>query len=140
MGKQLTPKETAFCEAIISGLDSKSAYRSAYNTDCNDTTANRQALVILNKDHIQQRLQEMRKPLEEKRLIDGEKAREDIINFINSRIDHCRKTEDEQSIIRYVDMLNKIYGNYKADTGPQQEDNKLETINDDLLLKLVDAI
>ena len=140
MGKQLTPKETAFCEAIISGLDSKSAYRSAYNTDCNDTTANRQALVILNKDHIRERLDEMRKPLIQKMLLEGDAARQQMIDFINSRIEHCQQTEDETSIIRYVDMLNKIYGNYKADTGPQQEENKLETINDDLLLKLVDAI
>ena len=138
--KNLTPKEEKFCLAIASGKMVRDAYRESYNAaDSNDKVAINEGRRLLDKPHIRERIEELRKPLQNSALNDVSAARVQQELFILDRIRVCKEKEDEQSIIRYTDMLNKIYGIYKDIPGDQVE-NKLETVNDDLLKKLAQAV
>ena len=122
----LTPKQEIFCQNIVSGMSGKDSYLSAYNTKCNDNTAYTEANKLLLREDIQTRIFALRKPQEQAAQIKALSARDKQIEFIQSRIEHCLTTGDEQSIIRYTDMLNKINALYK-DT--EQEVKPESTVN-----------
>ena len=125
----LTQKQENFCHNIVSGMNGKESYLAAYNANCTEQVAYNEASKLLLRKDIQQRIFDMRKPLEQAAQIKALSARDKQIEFIQSRIDHCLTTGDEQSIIRYTDMLNKINALYKEteqDTKPENNLNGLD--------------
>lgn len=125
----LTPKQEKFCQCIVSGMSGKDSYLSAYDTKCNANTAYVEANKLLLREDIQKRIFTLRKPQEQAAQIKALSARDKQIEFIQSRIDHCLSIGDEQSIIRYTDMLNKVYALYKeteTEVKPESTVNNLD--------------
>ena len=64
--------------------------------------------------------------------------RQQQIDFIKSRIAECIKKDDEQSLIRWNEQLNKIYALYKETETEQKTDNKVNNLDTGTLIKLAD--
>lgn len=132
----LTPKQEKFCQCIVSGLSGKESYLTAYESNAKPETAYVEANRLLVREDIQARLAVLRKPLEEAAKTKALTARDEQIAFIRERIEICKQKEDEASIIRYTDMLNKINALYK-DTEPEQKpENSIVNIDTDMLKRL----
>lgn len=132
----LTMKQERFCENIIKGLNGIDSYMDAY--DCKSKhAANVESTKLLKRDDITERIKELNRPI--LNLVENTaiSARQKQIDFIQSRIDHCLAVDDEQSIIRYTDMLSKIHGLYKDNEQPQQKENNITELDTNTLLKLV---
>ena len=132
----LTEKQEKFCRCIISGMSGKDSYLTAYNTKCNNQVAYNESSKLLLRDDIQKRIADMRKPLEQAEQINAINARQKQIEYIESRIKICEEKEDEQSIIRYTDMLNKINSLYKETENETKNENVLDNVNSDMLKRL----
>lgn len=122
----LTPKQEYFCRLVAGGKDYTNAYLTAYDWNGSKAGAANEGLILANKPEIQDKIKALIKPLEIAAQKETVNARKQQIEFIQSRIEHCLKVEDEQSIIRYTDMLNKINALYK-DT--EQEQKPESTVN-----------
>lgn len=132
----LTPKQEKFCRCIVSGMSGKDSYIAAYDTNANDNTIRNEANKLLQRDDITERIAELSKPLHNHAVNTAISARQQQIDFINERIEICKQKDDEQSIIRYTDMLNKINALYK-DTEPEQKpENSIVNIDTDMLKRL----
>lgn len=135
----LTPKQERFCQCIVSGMSGKDSYLTAYDTNCKPDTAYVESSRMLLREDIQNRIKELRKPQEEAAQIKALNAREEQIAFIRERIAICKQKEDEASIIRYTDMLNKINALYKDTEEAKQEQNTVVNLDMDTLKKLSGA-
>ena len=135
--RPLTEKQKNFCRNIIKGMTTKDAYLSAYDSKAKDTTAYSEATKLLSDKRIQEYITTISKPLEIKAQANALSAREQQLAFINSRIQHCIALDDEQSLIRYTDMINKIHGIYKEANEDKQEQPPVANLDTDSLLKLI---
>lgn len=133
---KLTPKQEKFCQCIVSGMSGKDSYINAYNTKGNEKTVNRESQKLLMRDDITERITELRKPLINHAQNNAINERQQQIDFILERIEICKQKEDEQSIIRYTDMLNKIYSCYKDTDQEDKKDNALDNVDMATLIKL----
>ena len=134
----LTEKQEAFCRAIVSGKSPVDAYVSAYNTTKRNV-ASVESLKLMKRDDITKRIQEIGQPVLnhiQNRAI-GE--REKQISEIKERIRLCKQRDDEQSLIRYYDMLNKIYGLYKDTDEEKKTENTLAQLDTSALQKVLEA-
>lgn len=134
----LTQKQEKFCQNVVSGMDNISAYMNAY--DCNSKgAANVESTKLMKRDDITERIQELNKPIVN--LIQNSviSERKQQINYIKERIAICEKSHDEQSIIRYTDMLNKMYNLYKDNETEQKQDSSVNDLDIDILKKLSGA-
>lgn len=121
-------------------MDYKNAYLTAYNWNGGDNGAAMEGLKIANKPEVQEKIKALIKPMETKAQVEAINARKQQIDFILERIAICRSKDDEQSIIRYTDMLNKIYGVYKEDNTPEEQKNNLASVDTNTLEKLINAV
>lgn len=135
---KLTPKQEKFCQNIVSGMNYIESYMDAYN--CNSkSAANTESVKLMKRDDITERVKQLQKPvlnLMENRAINVKLER---TNYIKERIRICEQNNDEQSIIRYTDMLNKIDSLYKDDNRPETEQNTLDNIDTNKLKALLNA-
>lgn len=134
----LTNKQLQFCKNIVSGMSNKDAYINAYDTKCSDNTAYTEAYKLLLREDIQTKIKTLSKPIEQAEQITILNERSKQIEYIKSRITLCEQKEDEQSIIRYTDMLNKILALYKEQENEQKTDNKVNKLDTSTLIKLAD--
>jgi hypothetical protein len=132
----LSPKQERFCQCIVSGMSGKDSYIEAYQSTGSAQNAYNEASKLLMRDDIQERLAVLRKPLEAIATTRALSAREEQIAFIRERIAICQAKEDEQSIIRYTDMLNKINALYKETETPEAPENKVTQLDTNALKKL----
>ena len=135
-----TPKQEKFCQCIVSGMSGKDSYLTAYDTNCKPDTAYVESSRMLLREDIQNRIKELRKPQEEAAQINALNARQEQIAFIRERIAICKEKEDEQSIIRYTDMLNKINALYKDTEAEQKPESSVVKLDMDTLKKLSGAV
>lgn len=134
----LTPKQEKFCQCIVSGMCGKDAYLTAY--DCtSDRVAYNESNVLMKRDDITARIAELMIPVQNHAQNTAISAREEQISFIKERISICKEKDDEASIIRYTDMLNKINGIYKDTEEAKQEQNTVVNLDMDTLKKLSGA-
>lgn len=131
----LTAKQEKFCQNIASGMEVIESYISAY--DCNSrSAANTESTKLLKRDDITERIAEIRKPvinlLQNKQISE----RQQQINAIQERIEICKQKEDEQSLIRYYDMLNKIYALYKETEQQPEKENNVNNLDTSVLKRL----
>jgi hypothetical protein len=133
----LTPKQEKFCQSVASGMSYKDAYINAY--DCKDTgrTALNEGSKLALRDDIQARITTLLKPVQQAAKIQGLNAREEQLQFITDRIKVCQEKEDEQSLIRWMDMKNKLLQLYSEPDDKKENDNNLTNINTDVLAKIV---
>lgn len=136
----LTPKQEKFCQNVSSGMSYKDAYINAY--DCKDTgrTALNEGSKLALRDDIQERIKTLMKPVQEAAKIQGLNAREERIKYIQGRIKLCEERQDESSILRYVDMLNKIDNLYKDGEEKKENDNSLTNLDTSLLTKIAKSV
>lgn len=133
---KLTPKQEKFCQCIVSGMSGKDSYISAYNTKASEQTIYTESMKLLKRDDITQRIKELRQPIENTIQNVAINERQNQIDYIKSRIALCEQKDDEQSIIRYTDMLSKLYGLYKETDTEQKTDNSVEKLDTATLIKL----
>lgn len=139
MNKALTPKQEKFCQCIVSGMDGVTSYQTAYDTKASRQVMYNESNKLLMRDDITARINELRKPLVNHSINMAISERQQQINFIKERIEICKAKQDEQSIIRYTDMLNKINGLYKETEQTEQTENNVNTLDIDTLKKLTIA-
>lgn len=135
----LTPKQENFCRLVASGKDYINAYLTAYDWNGSENGAYTEAIRLANREDIQEKIIALQKPLQIAAVKDGLNARNEQIAFIKSRIQECIKKDDENSLIRWNEQLNKIYALYKDNDQDKKEDNKLASINTEALQRLVTA-
>lgn len=132
----LTPKQERFCQCIVSGMSGKDSYCTAYNNNSNPNTAYNEALKLLNRDDIQGRIKELRKPLEIQAQTNAITETERIKAILWEEIANARAQQDHAAIARYTDQLNKLNNAYK-DAGTQTDStNGLDNIDNDVLKKI----
>lgn len=134
----LTQKQEKFCRNIVSGMSNKDAYNNAYNSK-SDNAAWIESTKLLKREDIQKYISDLRKPIEIEIQSNQFNARQKQIDFINDRINICKEKGDEQSIIRYTDMLNKIHGIYKEEIDKSEQKTNISNVSTDTLLKLVSS-
>lgn len=125
----LTPKQEYFCRLVASGKDYTTAYLTAYDWNGSKAGAANEGLILANKPEIQEKIATLIKPMEIAAQKESVNARKEQIEYIKQRIALCEQREDEQSIIRYTDMLNKINALYKEteqETKPESTVNNLD--------------
>lgn len=135
----LTPKQEKFCRCIVSGMSGKDSYIASYDTQASEQVIRNEANKLLQRDDITERIAELSKPLQNHARNTAISARQQQIDFINERIAICKQKEDEASIIRYTDMLNKINALYKDTEEAKQEQNTVVNLDMDTLKKLSGA-
>lgn len=132
----LTSKQEKFCQCVASGKSYKEAYLIAYDTKGKDSTVLAESAKLALREDIQERIKALLKPIEQAAQVQGFNAREEQIKFIKSRIEHCTKKEDEASLIRWNDQLNKIYSLYGKEEEKENNDNNLTNIDTSILNKI----
>ena len=108
----LTVKQMNFCEEYIkNGGNGTQAYLTAYDSN-SPVSAQIEASRLLDKEEIQTYLQKLRKPIEKavRRKIINE--REYKKKLIQERIDECIARGDDSAIARYLEIWNKMDGEY----------------------------
>jgi len=135
---KLTPKQMKFCEYVVAGNSYKDAYLLAYN-GTSDNAAYVEGSKLGLRSDIQAYIKTLQKPIEDAIQVQQTTARQKQIDFINERIQHCIQKDDEQSIIRYTDMLSKIFQLYKEEDAQQTSVNNLDNMDTDKLLKIVNG-
>lgn len=135
---KLTPKQEKFCQCIVSGMDGINSYMAAYDTKASKQVMYNESSKLLMRDDITERIKELRKPLENHAQNNAINERQQQIDFIKGRIAECIKKDDEQSLIRWNEQLNKIYALYKDTEQEQKTDNKVNNLDTGTLIKLAD--
>ena len=108
----LTVKQMNFCEEYLkNGGNGTQAYMAAYNSE-SPKSAVIEASRLLDREDIQAYLLKLRKPIEKavKRKIINE--REYKKKLIQDRIEECIKRGDDAAIARYLEIWNKMDGEY----------------------------
>lgn len=131
----LTPKQNKFCEYIVSGLSGKDSYLKAY--DCkSERAASIESTKLLKRNDITAKITELRQPIYNLAQNTAINERQQQIDFIKSRIQECIKKDDEQSLIRWNDQLNKILSLYRETETEQKEDTTVNNLDTATLIKL----
>lgn len=132
----LTPKQERFAQCIVSGMSGKDSYYTAYNTTCNEQVAYNEAMKLLNHEGIQERIKELRKPLELRAQTAALTETERIKALLWERIEICRQKDDEAAIARYTDQINKLNNAYRDTTTTTEDTNKLDTLDTSALQRI----
>ena len=136
----LTQKQMNFCKAYIeNGGNATEAYLASYNWNGGRGGAIVEASRLLDNDEVQAYLVKLRKPIEKavKRKILNE--REYKKKLIQERINECVERGDDAAIARYLEIWNKMDGEYvninKDITDHDAEIKNLDTATLQLLAK-----
>lgn len=108
----LTLKQMNFCEEYLkNGGNATEAYMTAYNS-----TSSKSAVIeasrLMKRDDIQDYLIKLRKPVEKavrRKIINDRKGK---IELIQRRIEACEERDDDAGIARYLEIWNKMDGEY----------------------------
>lgn len=133
----LTQKQELFCREVVAGKSYKDAYITAYDTNAKDTTVRTESARLALREDIQERIKALSKPLQVASQIEGLNKKDERIKYIQERIKLCEERQDESSILRYVDMLNKIDNLYKEINDNKENDNSLTNLDTSILAKIV---
>lgn len=135
----LTQKQMNFCkEYMENGGNGTQAYLAAYDSN-SPKSAQIEASRLLDQENIQEYLAKLRKPIEKaiKRKIINE--REYKKQLIQDRINECIERGDDAAIARYLEIWNKMDGEYvninKDITDHDAEIKNLDTATLQLLAK-----
>ena len=128
----LTEKQKNFCHEYVKnngkGIE---AYMSAYDSK-SVGSAKQEASKLLKRDDITEYIQTLTKPTINKIQNEREKKRSIIWN----RIEACISNEDDSSIARYMDILNKMDQEYINITRTEENKTDINNLDTETLLKL----
>lgn len=136
----LTPKQMAFCEEYIkNGKSGVDAYMAAYDSQSR-RAATIEASRLLDNPEIEKYMEKLRKPIEKavKRKMINE--REYKKNLIQERINECVARGDDAAIARYLEIWNKMDGEYvNINKDITDHDTEIKNLDTATLLQLVKA-
>lgn len=137
----LTDKEEMFCMAIADGYTQFDAYKIAYepktdNRASIDSAASRTA----RKKDVQSRISELRTRKADQHNYSDINDKNKRITFIWERINACLAKNDENNVVKYIDMLNKLAGDYKNINVNENDIKPLSTMSNEDLNKLIASI
>ena len=134
----LTVKQENFCNYIATGKEQRESYMLAY--DCNSkAAASVESTKLLKRDDITERIKELRRPIINLQQNQAISDRQQQIDFIKERIEICKAKEDENSLIRWSEQLNRIYALYKDTEQDKAQENTVTQLDTSTLLKLTGA-
>ena len=124
----LTEKQRNFCQEYIKNNgDGRNAYLAAYDSN-SPQSAGIEATRLLKRDDIQAYLTKLRKPIEKAVVRKMVNERETKKNLIQERIAVCIERDDDAAIARYLDIWNKLDGDY-ININKDITDHNTEIIN-----------
>lgn len=137
----LTDKEEVFCMAIADGYTQFDAYKIAYepktdNRASIDSAASRTA----RKEDVKARISELRTRKADQHNYNDINDKNKRITFIWERINACLAKNDENNVVKYIDMLNKLAGDYKNINVNENDVKPLSTMSNEDLNKLIASI
>lgn len=121
---KLTPKQDKFCRNIVEGMDYTNAYLNAYNTTKRHTGA-QEGLKLIKRDDITERINELMKPVNNYVSNNAISERKQIKNILWNRLQLAIDNQDDNLILKYSDMINKMNSEYVNVT-----QNISETVNE----------
>lgn len=132
----LTPKQEKFCECIVSGMSAKESYITSYNTKAKDQVIRNEANKLLKRDDITERIQELRKPLQNHAiniaLSEREQIKKKLWEMINSN------TVSDSDKLRSMDILNRMNSEYiNINKNIDESKENISQLDTDSLKKLV---
>lgn len=135
----LTPKQEKFCQGIVSGKSAKDSYLAAYN--CNsDNAAMVESTKLMGREDIQARIKELLKPIENLIQKDAITEYQRLKDIAWEGIENCKANGDHNGIARYMDILNKMLGNYVNINKNIEESTPLNTLDTETLKKLSEDV
>lgn len=138
---KLTEKEFKFCNAVAQGYNQYEAYVMAYNpkTD-NRASIDTMACRLAKKDYIQEKINSLTHATETALGLELANDKNKRITFIWERINACLAKNDENNVVKYIDMLNKLAGDYKNINVNENDIKPLSTMSNEDLNKLIASI
>ena len=134
----LTSKQLKFCRNVADGMSNFEAYKNAYNCDnMKDSSIYTESSKLACKQEIREQIKTMQKPMIQTIQIQNINARQKQIKFIEERINLCKSNGDESSVIKYTEMLNKIYGLYKDTDENETKQSSIDKLDTTDLIKLI---
>lgn len=133
----LTIKQEHFCRLIADGMTFTDAYLTAYDWKGSTAGASVEATKLVAREDIQEKITSLIRPKEIAIARDAVNAREERIQFILSRIEHCTQNDDEQSLIRWNEQLNKIYGLYKDTETEEKRESSISGLSTEALQRVL---
>lgn len=141
LANTLTEKENIFCMAIADGKSQFEAYNIAYDTktkrrntvDCN-------ASKVMAKPHIKERIAELQERKENAKVYSDINDINKRYNIIWQQIDKCIANNDNTSVARYMDIINKMTGAYVNITKDISDNKPLEKLSEDDLKALIGKV
>jgi len=104
---ELTPKQEAFCQAIVSGVTQADAYRKAYSTEkMKPATIQSKASILMAQGKIRARVEQLRKPIVEKLLYTVEHAMAEAGDALKV----ATKNENPAAMVAAVTLRARLNG------------------------------
>lgn len=133
---KLTPKQEKFCQCVVSGMSYIDSYLATYDWNGSKNGAYTEAMKLAMREDIQEQIATLQKPIEQAIQRNAVSARQQQIDYILERRRLCEQKDDEQSIIRYNDQLNKLYGLYNDTQQEEKKENNVAQLDTETLKKL----
>ncbi len=131
----LTPKQEAFCQAIVAGNSQSEAYRSAYEAkDMTGKTVNEAASRVMRDRKVSARVAELREPVIEKLRYDLSAAMAEASEALGM----ARSKESASAMVAAVALRAKLSGLLAEKSAPPL--NALESASTDLLLTMLEEL
>lgn len=131
----LTPKQERFCQCIVSGMSGKDAYLTAYENNSNANTAYKEAMKLLAREDVQNKIKELRRPLElqaqTKALTERDQIKEKLWSMINN------SATNDSDKLRAMDILNKMNAEYINIQRIEKEETPISELDTGKLVELV---
>lgn len=136
----LTIKQANFCEEYIkNGGNGTQAYLTAYDSN-SPTSAQIEASRLLDREDIQEYLRKLRKPIEKAVLRKVINEREYKKKLIQDRINECIERGDDAAIARYLEIWNKMDGEYvNINKDITERETDIKNLDNATLMKLAKA-
>ena len=132
----LTIKQARFCEEYVkNGGNGTQAYLTAYDSN-SPTSAQIEASRMLDREDIQEYIKKLRKPIEKAVMRKVLNEREKKKQIIQERLEACIAREDDAAIARYLEIWNKMDGEYVNIT---ERETDIKNLDNATLMKLAKA-
>ena len=135
----LTSKMMKFCDEYLRLDNATDAYIAAYNWSGSRAGANVEAARLMARDDIQAQILKLRKPVEKAVKRQIIRDRQSKIELIQRRIDACEERDDDAGIARYLEIWNKMDGEYLNGGKADDNDSAINELDTSTLLQLVKA-
>lgn len=134
---RLTAKQIQFCRYIVEGKSGEKAYELAYNSKGTTATKKKEACMLLKRDDITEEIARLRKPADNYSANVAINQREEKRNIIKERIMVCINKNDDAGAARWMEILNKLDGDYVNINKNIDETQPLNNVDTATLLRLV---